>query len=701
LSKVNRLNEVKCDENFSDVFDPQKAIRIVYETPHGCDEISGTITLKASVQGEGAPTPAAMRYELRTSQDGAPLVFTSNSPTYEVSFDTTQIRDGLVFYTVIPLDGNGDEIDIKASPYFAPGIIPPFRNFMVNNHNHDLSKPLIVLGSVLEFDLGELTGTWTAEQLKPQLFLALNFMSHLRELGFFPDSLFIDTKTIVLDPSDPLAYPDNPPSDPVDMMGDPVEGTPIWHEGDPSYYEVLVPNGILDIYEETAFGEVVEHEKHGFVKSYSEVVDFYGETIERLTYDYNLYWNYYNMLEFEEPVRWEEPKNLLKEEIQDEVSKGATSVWIYDFYYKANDFEMSAGAWPHFQKSIDEVNEEIGDSIYLGAIQTNNLQLMDYDSYFRAVYLGVRGLVKTSVIPVDKKVGIIIAGHGSGTTNRLYDVSNVINNPIAKERMEDYFSTRMEGIHSEDTPYVVCYSEYANSPDDGRRGVGEQVSDWVNEGYDYILVFPWEWDWASMDIWVHLREGAVEITDPGNEGIYIRDERGRSEIILNNTHLIIGESIFEQRAYNPAPYHYLRSATAQLLEDRLIELTNAPRQKTLSGKIAVEGEGINLSLDFSDSLLTQRGKITLQNSGVRAEGITLDIFVTGIVIGVLDKEDMANYIFALLAENAIDVESVEVEWGSIVLLQVGPDYLLGFINTQASGQIAGQDIKLKFSVGVQ
>ncbi|MCK5255607.1 MAG: hypothetical protein KAQ81_06260, partial [Deltaproteobacteria bacterium] len=349
------------------------------------------------------------------------------------------------------------------------------------------------------------------------------------------------------------------------------------------------------------------------------------------------------------------------------MSKGATSVWIYDFYYKANDFEMSAGAWSHFQKSIDEVNEEIGSSIYLGAIQTNNLQLMDYDSYFRAVYLSVRGLVKSSDIPAGKKVGIIIAGHGSGTTNRLYDVSNIINNPIAKQRMEDYFSTRMAGIYYADITYTVCYSEYANSPDDGRRGVGEQVSDWLNEGYDYIFVFPWEWDWASMDIWVHLREGAVEIIDPGNENIYIRDERGRSEIILNNTHLIIGESIFEQRAYNPASYHFLRAATVQLLEDRLIELTSASKQKNLSGKISIKGEDINLSLSFSDNLLAERGKVTLQNAGVRAEGITLDFFVLGFVIGTLDNEDMANYIFALLAENAIEVESVEVDLGNVVL----------------------------------
>ena len=47
-------------------FNPENALRIEYENPLGCDEVSGTITLKALVKGDGAPVPAAMRYELRT-----------------------------------------------------------------------------------------------------------------------------------------------------------------------------------------------------------------------------------------------------------------------------------------------------------------------------------------------------------------------------------------------------------------------------------------------------------------------------------------------------------------------------------------------------------------------------------------------------------------------------------------------------------
>ena len=41
-------------------FNPSQAIRIEYEKPRGCDEISGTIQIKATVQGTGAPIPASM-----------------------------------------------------------------------------------------------------------------------------------------------------------------------------------------------------------------------------------------------------------------------------------------------------------------------------------------------------------------------------------------------------------------------------------------------------------------------------------------------------------------------------------------------------------------------------------------------------------------------------------------------------------------
>lgn len=49
----------------------------------------------------------------------------------------------------------------------------------------------------------------------------------------------------------------------------------------------------------------------------------------------------------------------------------------------------------------------------------------------------------------------------------------------------------------------------------------------------------------------------------------------------------------------------------------------------------------------------------------------MDMVVLGLVIGVLDTEDM-----------------------------VGPDYLIGFIKAQASAQIAGQDINLKIAIEI-
>ena len=66
----------------------------------------------------------------------------------------------------------------------------------------------------------------------------------------------------------------------------------------------------------------------------------------------------------------------------------------------------------------------------------------------------------------------------------------------------------------------------------------------------------------------------------------------------------------------------------------------------------------------------------MQDAGVRAEGMTLNFFLMGLVIGTLDKEDMAHYVFSLLAEQAIDVEEVEVYEGNVFLLQTGLNHLL-------------------------
>jgi hypothetical protein len=236
-------------------FDPEQSLRIVYETPKGCDEVSGTTTLKASVQGPGAPTPVAMRYELRTEKEGVPIVLTGNAPTYEVSFDTTQVRDGFIWYKTIPLDEMGDPIDIKAPPYNAPGIIPAYVGIVVNN-NLDLSKPLVIIGSPIQPYPGPFVG-WTPEELKSALTYGLNLANHLAEAGYYPGVCLGDNTTMVLDPSDPLA---DPVSDFVDTMGEPVAGTPQYNPGTPClsqpFFEVPVPNGLVDYHEYTAVNNV-------------------------------------------------------------------------------------------------------------------------------------------------------------------------------------------------------------------------------------------------------------------------------------------------------------------------------------------------------------------------------------------------------------------------------------------------------------
>ena len=184
----------------------------------------------------------------------------------------------------------------------------------------------------------------------------------------------------------------------------------------------------------------------------------------------------------------------------------------------------------------------------IGSITDNDHLLMDYEGFLRSQYLTAWNLVKSAKIPAGKKVGIISAGHGSSKTTRLYDISR-LHNPVLKQRIEDYVNQRIASIYAADTPFKVCYSEYANDPADGARGVGEQVWEWVNEGYDYILVYPMEWPWGPVEIWEGLRKSAVELVEPENTEILKRDERQRSKAVLKGkTRLIIGESMFEQRA---------------------------------------------------------------------------------------------------------------------------------------------------------
>jgi hypothetical protein len=178
-------------------------------------------------------------------------------------------------------------------------------------------------------------------------------------------------------------------------------------------------------------------------------------------------------------------------------------------------------------------------------------------------------------VPADKKLGIIIAAHGSSTSNLLYDVSNVVNNPIRNARIDAYLGARRPLLHPSAPPCVIRYSEYANDPGDGLDGVGEQIKEWVSQGYDYIIVFPMEWNWSSRDCWLELRKYAVELLDidsSAKEQVLARDARGRTTMTVGSTVLVIGETIFEQRAENPGPYDALVTASRRLLADRLRNL---------------------------------------------------------------------------------------------------------------------------------
>jgi hypothetical protein len=204
-----------------------------------------------------------------------------------------------------------------------------------------------------------------------------------------------------------------------------------------------------------------------------------------------------------------------------------------------------------------------------------------------------------------------------------------------------------------------------------------------------------EWPWGSGETWRGLRESAVELVDPGNTEILASDSRVRGEALINGvTRIIVGESIFEQASYNPVPYHYYRASNVQLLEDRMIALTGAPEPHLISGTMSIQGNQVNLSLDFSDSLLISESKMTLQNAAVRASVTRLNKLIKG----VLDKEDMSMYVFAVLAENAMDVESVEVEWGQMRLRELSESTFSGFLNALAIARIGGRDIRLSIRI---
>jgi hypothetical protein len=206
-------------------------IRIYYENPMGCDEVSGVIQLKASVRGDGAPVPDAMQYRIWTDNESAAYIFTGYPPDYKARFDSTTIRDGFVFYNALPLDAEGATIDIKAAPYNAKGIIPTFKGFMIRNREMDLSRPLIVMGAPLEPDTGALDMSSLDEQLLDHLIFGASLMTHLRSLGFIPGFCFEDQTTVVLDPINPSTRSEDIPQNPVDLTAQPVSGLVSWNPG--------------------------------------------------------------------------------------------------------------------------------------------------------------------------------------------------------------------------------------------------------------------------------------------------------------------------------------------------------------------------------------------------------------------------------------------------------------------------------------
>lgn len=545
----------------------------------GCDEVSGVMQLKASVRGDGAPVPAAMQYRIWTDNESAALRFTGYPPDYKARFDSTSMRDGFVFYHAVPLDAEGNAIDIKAAPYNAKGIIPTFKGFMIRNRKIDLSKPLIVMGAPIEPDTGDLDENSLEEQLSAHLTFGASLMTHLQSLGFIPGLCFEDQTTVVLDPLNPSTHSENIPQNPVDLTAQPVGGLVSWNPGTPCsltpFFEKQTPNGIPDIWEFTALENIMIYKSFGPVDSKPDTLNFFSETISGLANRYNIIGDWFSMFEFERPVPFEEPEDIIEEKLESHIKNGATSVFVYDFYNKASEFEMSSGSWPRFQQALDKANKKLGTAVRLGAISTNKFQLMNYRDFYRSLFLGVRHFAGSLAIPADKKIGIIIAAHGSSTSNRLYDVSNIVNNPIRNRRINAYFALRRRQIHASSPPCLIRYSEYANTAEDGLPGVGEQVRDWIDEGYDYILIFPMEWNWASRDCWLELRKNAIELLDLDSstqEQVYARDSRNRSTAQIGSTVLVFGETIFDQKTDNPEPCTVLKKAASRLLADRLKNL---------------------------------------------------------------------------------------------------------------------------------
>ena len=551
------------------------AIRIVYESPMGCDEVSGTVFLKATIKGDGAPSPAAMRYRLWTDDNETVFTATGYPPDFRASFDSTMFRDGFVHYRAVPLDDNGTIINIKAAPYNAPGTIPAYKGLMVRNGQLDMTRSAVFMGAPLEPDTGLLDAAGLEEQLMGHLTFGASLMTHLRSFGFIPKSCFADQTTVVIDPAALSVASGDVPQNPVDLLARPVAGPVSWNQGagcsTSAFFETPAPNGIPDIWEFMALDNMLLYQTLGPVDSRPQVLSFFSQVTGGLD---GVAGDWFSMFDFERPVPYEEPEDILQQKIESQIQNGATSVLIYDFYNKATEFEMSSGSWPRFQEALDKANAKLGTSVRLGAISTNDFQLLSYRDFYRSLFLGVARLVSSCAVPADKKLGVIIAAHGSSTTNLLYDVSNIVNNQARNSRITAYLAPRRPLIHPSSPPCLIRYSEYANAAEDGLAGVGEQVRDWVRQGYDYIFVFPMEWNWSSRDCWLELRANAAELLDDQavKQQILTRDSRGRTTVTVGSTVLVIGETIFEQKAQDPAAYDALAAASRRLLEDRLRNL---------------------------------------------------------------------------------------------------------------------------------
>ena len=141
------------------------------------------------------------------------------------------------------------------------------------------------------------------------------------------------------------------------------------------FFEIPGANGLDDMVENTAWGNIVMLAELGVQDKNAtpQVIDFFGEIVDRLTYNYRHSGDWYNTFEYRKPVRGEEPRFLLKEKLEDTIrARGITSVLVFGNYHRSTDFEMSGDAWPEFQEAVDEINAERGTTVEVGSVTNNS-----------------------------------------------------------------------------------------------------------------------------------------------------------------------------------------------------------------------------------------------------------------------------------------------------------------------------------------